>query len=48
MAALCGWIFEGVAVAGMTQIAEWRAVKGDRSICHDCNLRWERSQGARP
>jgi len=46
--ALCGWMFQGVAVAGLTETAAWRAVSGDRSICHDCNLRWERVQRARP
>jgi len=41
--ALCGWIFEGVAASGMMEVAEWRAVQGDRSICHDCNLKWDRA-----
>jgi hypothetical protein len=47
-AALCGWVFAGVPAAGLTQAVEWRAVEGDRSICHDCNVKWERGQGARP
>jgi len=41
--ALCGWVFEGAAASGMIVVAEWRAVQGNRSICHDCNLRWERA-----
>jgi len=40
--ALCGWVFEGVAASGMTAVGDWRAVQGNRSICHDCNLRWDR------
>jgi hypothetical protein len=43
--ALCGFIFDGVPARGMTSTADWRAVKGDRSICHDCNVKWERNHG---
>jgi hypothetical protein len=43
--ALCGWVFDGVPAAGLRSVSEWRAIQGDRSICHDCNVRWERSHG---
>ncbi len=38
--ALCGWVFEGTISAGLISVAEWRAVQGDRAICHDCNIQW--------
>jgi hypothetical protein len=44
--ALCGWVFEGVTAAGLTEAAQWRAISGDRSICHDCNVKWERATRA--
>jgi len=41
--ALCGWVFDGAPAAGLRLVAEWRSPRGDRSICHDCNVKWERS-----
>jgi hypothetical protein len=43
--ALCGWVLEGGAAAALIEM-EWRAVSGDRSICHDCNVKWEGVQRA--
>ena len=40
--ALCGWVLEGAAAVVLAETAQWRAPEGDRSICHDCNVKWER------
>ena len=42
--ALCGWLFDGTQGGGLRAVADWRTPRADRSICHDCNLRWERSR----
>jgi hypothetical protein len=42
--ALCGWVFDGAPAAGLRPVADWRSPRGDRSICHDCNVKWERSR----
>jgi hypothetical protein len=42
--ALCGWVFQGAARTGLRVVTDWRSPLGDRSICHDCNLKWERSR----
>ena len=39
-----GNLFDGAQGGGLRAVADWRTPRADRSICHDCNLRWERSR----